>query len=125
MRFLGIDYGTVRIGTALSDEGGTIAFPHAVYPNDAQILKKLLEIKEREDVGAVIIGESRNFQGEENPVMEKVRTFSKKVEKKLGVPVSFEPEFLTTAQVKHNEREGMRDAQAAAIILQSYLDKQK
>jgi putative Holliday junction resolvase len=122
-RLLGIDYGTARIGIALSDEGGTIAFPYAVYPNDSEVISLLKKLKDEEEVGGIVVGESKNFQGEDNAIMEKIRKFAKKLEAELSLPVYFEPEFLTTVQVKHNERADMRDAQAAAIILQSFLDK--
>ncbi|MEX0933927.1 MAG: Holliday junction resolvase RuvX [Candidatus Paceibacterota bacterium] len=125
MRFLGIDYGTVRIGVSLSDEGGEIAFPYGVYPNNKEVLKIVNALVEKEQVREIIIGESRNFQGEENVVMKKVKRFKEKLERALALPVHLEPEFLTTVQAKHFEKKGMRDASAAALILQSFLDKQK
>jgi len=124
MRLLGVDYGVVRVGLALSDERKKLAFPLIVYPNDKMLIGKLKEIKEKEDVGAVVVGESRNFQQEENPIMERIHVFSEKIKKELNVPVYSEPEFLTTIEAKHLGKPGMTDASAAAIILQSYLDKQ-
>lgn len=126
MRFLGVDYGASRIGLALSDDGGSLAFPYAVYLNDKEFIEKIKTIYEKEGFDAVVIGESKNFQQIENTIMKEIRLFSDTIFKKnFDVPVYFEPEFLTTAEAKHYEKPGMRDASAAAIILQSYLDKQK
>ena len=44
MKFLGIDYGTKRVGTALSDSDGSMAFPHAVIPNDKKLILVIKEI---------------------------------------------------------------------------------
>ena len=41
MRFLGIDYGTKRIGLAISDENGKIAFPKEILPNDFHVFDRL------------------------------------------------------------------------------------
>ena len=50
MKFLGIDYGTKRIGLAVSDENGTLAFPKEIVLNDADTLKRLGEIIEQEKI---------------------------------------------------------------------------
>ena len=44
MRFMGIDYGTKRVGLALSDDKGMMAFPHVVLTNDASLLKEIEKI---------------------------------------------------------------------------------
>ncbi len=124
-RFLGIDYGTKRVGLALSDEEGLIAFPYAVIPNEG-LFENIKNICSKENIGAIIIGESRNFDGAPNPVMKKILPFKKKLEENLGLPVFLEPEFLTSKQARNiQEGSAMTDASAAAIILQSYLDKKK
>ena len=43
MRILGLDYGTKRIGIAISDDGGTLAFPKVILSNNLNIFKKLNE----------------------------------------------------------------------------------
>ena len=125
MRLLGIDYGALRIGIAISDEEEVLAFPLVVYPNDKSVVGKLKKLKKEEKFGAVVVGESRNFQQKENPIMERVHRFSDVIKKELNVHVYLEPEFLTTVEAKYLGKPGMTDASAAAIILQSYLDKKK
>ena len=124
MKLLGIDYGSKRIGIALSDGRGKLAFPHSVIPSDKEVVAKIGKIKDSEEVEGFVIGDSRNFQQEENSIMGKVHDFKKALEKEFNLPVHLEPEFLTTLEAKHYGKEGMMDASAAAIILQSFLDKQ-
>ncbi len=68
MRYLGVDYGSSKVGLALSDEAGTMGFPHAIVPNTPRLADELCALIAGENVGAVVIGESRNLQGGENPM---------------------------------------------------------
>ena len=72
MRYLGIDYGTKRVGLSLSDEAGTMGFPHAIVPAGKGLLENVLNLMRERDVRAVVIGESRNFSGEENPLAREI-----------------------------------------------------
>src|SRR3989344_294976 len=58
MRYLGIDYGTKRVGLALSDEGGNMAFPLAVVKNDAKLNDTIVSFVKEKQVGAIVIGHS-------------------------------------------------------------------
>ena len=138
MKLMGIDYGTKRVGIALSDDEGRMAFPYDVLPctkNLAEVLKTLCEEK---GVSGIVVGESRDFNQEENPIMPAVHALKKTLEEKTGLPVYLEPEMLTTQEAKRlhhkisprdmrGNREKLRetDASAAAIILQSYIDRTK
>lgn len=124
MKILGIDYGTKKIGIAISDEAGRLAFPYKVILNTSDLTEKILGMCTKENVSAVVIGESRDFEGQPNPVMKKIVPFKKKLEQALGLPVYLEPEFLTSKQARNiQEGSALTDASAAAIILQSYIDK--
>lgn len=126
MKLLGIDYGTKKVGIALSDEGGRLAFPYAVISNIGSLLEDIRNICEKEAVDTIVIGESQDFGGKPNPVMKKIGPFKKKLEEKLGLPVFLEPEYLTSKQARNiQEDSALTDASAAAIILQSHLDKHK
>lgn len=126
MKFLGIDYGAKRVGTALSDSDGSMAFPHAVIPNDKKLILVIKEICKKENVEAVVLGESLDYKMKPNVIMEKIVPFKKELEDATNLPVYFEHEFMTSAAAGHLQRKGeMIDASAAAIILQSYLDKKK
>ena len=125
MRYLGIDFGEKRVGIAVSDEDGKIAFPSAVIPNDQDLLKNIVDLCMKNAVEAVVMGESRNYQGQINEIMWKIEGFKKQLEA-VGFKVIFEPEFMTSVQASQITGENkMLDASAAAIILQSYLDKMK
>jgi putative Holliday junction resolvase len=125
MRYLGIDFGEKRVGIALSDEGGKIAFPQAVLINDKDLLKNIVDLCMKNAVEAVVMGESRDYHGKINEIMWKIDGFRKQLEA-LGIKVIFEPEFMTSVQASQITGENdMIDASAAAIILQSYLDKNK
>jgi putative Holliday junction resolvase len=126
MRFLGIDYGTKRVGTALSDDQGLMAFPHKVFPNDANLLKALVEIIEKEGVGEIVIGLSLGRDGKPNQVHEKVTELVGDLTLQVGIPVHLEPEQYTTQEaIRFQGRTDMTDAAAASIILNSYLTRTK
>jgi len=123
MRYLGIDYGTKKVGLATSDERGEFAFPREVIVNNASLLEKILEIIKEGKIEEVVIGESKDFKGKDNPVMKNVIAFSKKLDD-AGVKVSLEPEFMTSEQARKLQGNHDKiDASAAALILQSFLDR--
>jgi len=124
MRYLGIDFGEKRVGIAISDEEGKIAFPTIVLVNDKDLLKHIVDLCMKNSVEIVVMGESRDFQGQINAIMWKIEGFRKQLET-IGYQVVYEPEFMTSIQATRVTGENdMLDASAAAIILQSYLDKE-
>jgi putative Holliday junction resolvase len=126
MRFLGIDYGQKRVGIAVSDSEGKFAFAKAVFPNNNNLLESIKKVCDEQKIGTIVIGDSKNFKGEPNDIMKKIEPFKKELENKIGLPVFFEPEFYSSAEAERIQgRNEMLDASAAAIILQSFLDKQK
>lgn len=129
-KIVGIDYGTKRIGIALSDEGQKVAFPFLILPNDKNILTTLVKLCESEGVGKIVMGESLDARGDENDIMAAARAFSQSLAKETKLPLSFEQEFMTSVEAHRSafEEQGKRgkhevDASAAALILQRYLDK--
>jgi len=123
MKCLGIDFGEKRVGIAVSDEEGKIAFPSVVLANDKDLLKKIVDLCMQNRVEMVVMGESRDYQGQINPIMWKIEGFKKQLET-IGFKVVFEPEFMTSVQASQiTGKNDMSDASAAAIILQSYLNR--
>jgi putative holliday junction resolvase len=129
MRYLGIDFGTKRVGLALSDEGGRMGFPHAVVPNDGRLIDFVRTVITNKDVEIVVIGESKNFKGADNPVAAKAKAFAADLERTANVTVEWEPEIYTTQEARRDP-EGVHvnsseaiDASAAALILTSYLSR--
>jgi len=148
MRILGLDYGTKRIGIAISDDGGTLAFPKVILSNDLNTLKKLGEIFKKEKVSEIVIGESTDFSGKPNPLSAKIEIFILELRKRFKLPIHKQKEFLTSVEARrysnlgrqarrfkkskkelnlsqtHNKvKNSQVDASAAALILQRYLDK--
>jgi len=129
MRYLGIDFGTKRVGLALSDESGAMGFPHSVLPNDPRLLTEVSGLIAKEGVGAVVIGDSLDFSGKENPVAKDAKAFGEELSKTTGLPVFFELEALTSQEARRSidgtrgKPENPIDASAAALILTSYLSR--
>lgn len=124
MRLLGIDYGSKRVGLAISDEDGRLAFPYLVLKNDKTLVAEVLRIVKEQRVGEIVIGESKDFNWKDNPIAKKIAEFKRAIEKKTDKKVEYEPEFLTSVQAaRWQGKTDKLDASAAAIILQSYLDR--
>lgn len=141
MRFLGIDYGAKRIGLAISDENGRLAFPKEIIPNDNNTLNKIGEILENEKVFEIIVGESVDFKGKLNALSARIDVFILDLKEKFNFPVHKQKEFLTSVEARKSNnnkkslslsqthsrvkqiKSGRIDASAAALILQRYLDK--
>ena len=124
MRYLGIDYGKKRVGVALTDENRQFALPKVVLPNDHRLISNIKKICEENDVSLIVIGESKNYKGEENAIMKDIRDFSEDLKGVTKLPIVFEPEFLTSSEAERIQgKNEMHDASAAALILKSYLEK--
>lgn len=123
-RILGIDFGTKKVGIAVSDKDSNFALPKVVLKNDKDLIKNIEKIIEENNISSIIMGESMNYKGEENPVMKSMKNFVNEIKKKSNLQIYFEPEFLTSSQVRNTQGESkMIDASAAALILQSFIDK--
>ncbi|HEC30571.1 MAG TPA: Holliday junction resolvase RuvX [Candidatus Yonathbacteria bacterium] len=127
-KFLGIDYGSKRVGIALSDDGGRIAFPRGVFANDKKLLENVVKLCDDENISGIVMGESTNSQGKPNSVHFVAKSFAKDFATKCTLPIYWEPEFMTSMHAAIGERKGefkkeALDASAAALILQRFLDK--
>ncbi len=126
MRLMGIDYGTKRVGVALSDESGKMAFPHKVLENNNKLADEIEKIVNENNVSGIVIGHSKNREGGDNPVHEAVTELIGDLTLRVGLPVHLEPEQYTTQEaIKLQGRNEMTDAAAATIILNSYITKKK
>jgi putative Holliday junction resolvase len=133
-RFLGIDYGTVRIGLALSDPTGTLASPLPFLENQSpqQVTTALSELIQTHQIEGLVIGLPRNMDGTYGPSAQKVRDFIAQIQKSISLPITPIDERLTTAQAsKQLSSIGMNqkqlrkkvDSSSACLILQQYLDR--
>jgi len=136
MRYLGIDYGSKRVGVAISDEEGSFAFPYKIIPNNMELLDTIHNICGVEEISAIVLGESHDLSGKPNKIMGSIEEFKRNIEAELEIPVYFQKEFMTTVEARGREGKEMNnakkvskekqigaDASAAALILQRFLDK--
>lgn len=125
MRYMGIDYGSKRIGVAVSDEAGQFAMPLIVLKNSKNLIDEIVSVAQENKILTIIIGESKNYKGEANAILPESMNVKKDLEAK-GFVVNFEPEFMTSTNAERFQgKHDMLDASAAALILQSFLDKKK
>ena len=131
-RILALDYGTKRIGVALSDELGWTAQPLETFERRTldRDLAHVASLVQTHAVGEVVLGFPLQLDGREGPAIQAMRHFAAHLEQGLPVPLVLWDERLTTkaaedlliaADVSRKKRKGAVDRVAAAILLQSYL----
>lgn len=136
MRYLGIDYGSKRVGLSLSDEEGKMAFPYKIIRNNLELVDTIHNICGKEEVSALVLGESTDLSGKPNKIMGSIEEFKRNLETELDLPIYFEKEFMTTVEARghvgkevNNAKKVLKikktvaDASAAALILARYLDR--
>ena len=134
MRILALDHGTKRIGIAISDELKSIAQPLEFVPAApfADFLLRLKELLREKQVELILVGMPRNMDGSYGPAALKVQDFVAALRAAVAVPIQTWDERLTSAQanrflleanVRRQKRKEKVDKTAAALLLQSYLDR--
>lgn len=132
-RILGLDFGTRRVGAALSDPRRVIATPLEVYERrdparDAAHYRALVA---EEDVDRIVVGLPLHTRGHEGDLAILARRFGAWIAEATGLPVAFHDERYTTVDAdealrshgfKLKDRKARRDMLAARILLQNYLD---
>ena len=136
MRWMGLDVGERRIGVALSDPGGLIAQPHAtlrVHRQDVPI-EELERLLAEHDVEAIVVGLPKRLDGSKGPAALAAERFAEELRSALGIEVVLWDERLSSVEadrrlieagVGRRRRRTATDRVAAAIILQSYLDRSR
>lgn len=139
MKYLGIDYGTKRIGLATSSEDAVFAFPHSVIPNDKKTMEELKNIIEKEKIEGIVLGLSLDQNGKENPICEKIKKLGTDLGEVTNLPIQYERETWTSVEAVRNpnqkssrdarktKRQDVKDidAKAAQIILARFLERSK
>lgn len=123
---MGIDYGEKKIGIAISDENGKIAMPFGIIANIgmADAVNKVKKICQEKEVNQIVIGESKDFKGNPNPIMREIVKFKELLEKEAKLPTFYYPEVLSTQEaLRITGKNKSIDASAAAIVLQSFIDR--
>jgi putative Holliday junction resolvase len=144
MKHLGIDYGTKRIGLAISNDEGTLAFPKETILNSQDIIQDIINIVEQEGIKKIVVGKSLDARGNTNQVQRAINNFIKKFSSELnGIEIAEQDErgssiaAASHLYVKGNiankkwtgkdnkKKREHNDANAAAVILQRFLDTLK
>ncbi len=125
MKYLSIDYGEKRIGLAMSSEEGKLALPYKTLENNSKIFDALKEIVEKEKITEVVVGLPVTFAMQESEQTRAVKDFAKHLQNILKMPVFFENEIFSSKIAEKSSKKGKIDESAAALILQSYLDRKK
>lgn len=140
MRFIGVDYGSKRVGLAISDATAMLARPWQVVTTDepdpgnsaamiADFFPRLLN--DEDGLDGIVVGLPRRLDGSENAQTPNARAFGEALGQITGLPVIFQDERLTSveaeAQLALREKDWKKrklqiDAVAAAIMLQDFLD---
>lgn len=126
--FLGIDYGEKRIGLAISDETGTFAVPSETLAHDSreQVFAHIQRVVKEKGIEKIVVGLPLSLSGAYSEQTEKTQDFVHALGEQILIPVDTHDERLTSAAA---DRGGIdvstRDARAAAIMLQNYLDQVK
>lgn len=138
MRILGLDYGSKTVGVALSDATCLIAQPLETIERKQenklrQTYARIEALIEEYDVDKIVVGLPKMMNNTEGPRVDATKVFASDLERRTGLLVVFEDERLTTVEANRileatgvcvSGRKEHIDKMAAAIILQSYLDKQ-
>lgn len=131
---IGLDYGTRRIGIAVSDEAGRIALPVGVHVEgrDGSVLAVLSELATSRGATAVVLGLPLRASGAEGDIAGRVRRFGQRLGDHLGLPVLYVDERYTSQAAERMiglrgwpARRGEVDDVAAQMILQDYLDRRQ
>jgi putative Holliday junction resolvase len=133
MRIMALDVGDRKIGVAMSDPEGLLASPLTTISriSDGQAIEGIRRLVDEYQVECVVVGLPYSLNGGVGAQAEKVFAFVQKLHKSLPIDIKMRDERLSTAAadrlllqagVKKGRRRSLRDAAAAAFILQGYLD---
>lgn len=134
MRVVGIDFGSKRVGVAVSDAGGVLASPHSVIQRSrskAEDHRKIAAVVDEYEAEVVVVGHPLSLDGSRGPAARLVEDEVEQLRKVLAVPVELYDERFTTVtadrsmmerDMKADARRKVVDKVAAAVLLQAWLD---
>jgi|YelNatPaOPRAMG01_1025707.scaffolds.fasta_scaffold25806_2 putative Holliday junction resolvase len=133
MRIMALDIGDKKIGVAMSDPEGVLATPLVtiIRLNDSEAIDSICKLVSKYKVGHVVVGLPYSLDGSVGTQAEKVCAFARKLSQSLQVDIRMQDERLSSAAAdrllseagaKKGHKKSVRDAAAAAFILQGYLD---
>ena len=128
---LGVDPGTRRIGLAIADLETRFATPLEVVPASSEAIARILEIAEERSVVKIVVGKPVGLSGREGPAVTEQQSFVADLRAATEIPVDEYDERLTTVMAESalrsagasaKSRKEIRDAVAAQVMLQGFLD---
>ena len=122
MKILGVDHGLKWVGVAISDDSRKLAFPYETLENNFKLFSRLNEIIKKEDISKIVIGLPLNKKMKVTNQTTEVRNWAEKLIEEVDLPIDFENEIFTSKTADRYEAKNQHSA-AAAILLQSYLDR--
>jgi putative Holliday junction resolvase len=131
MRTLGLDVGERRIGVAISDPDGRLALPLRTHERRGDDVGALIDLATREEARRIVVGLPLSLDGSHGQQAAVAEAFAERLRTRGEIEVVLWDERLSSREADHHLRasgvrgkaaKANRDAVAAAIILQSYLD---
>lgn len=134
---IGFDFGTKRLGVAVSDLTLTIASSYTIIQRSSMVkdMEQIKRIISDKEIGGMVFGLPLQMNGQEGETAAAVRLFAAEVQKETGLPCAFWDERLSSSAVEsffiqevdmsRGKRKKILDASAAAYILQGFLDALK
>jgi putative holliday junction resolvase len=133
MILIGVDYGKKRVGISIARDPYRQAFPFKVLEGKGAE-GEIANIVRQEKVGLVVVGLPLSLQNTDTEQSIRIRTFVRRLGRRITVPIVFEDETLSSETAKEQlgiegepsvklRESGRIDAHSAAVILQSYLDR--
>jgi len=135
MRILGIDYGDVRTGIAISDELGMLAHGLETIEhgnNEKKLIARIKEVVKENNITKIVIGYPLNMNATKGPRIERTDKFIDKLKHELKIEIIKVDERLTTVaahrtmtelNLSNKKKKNVVDTISAEYILQMYLDK--
>jgi putative Holliday junction resolvase len=129
---LALDYGSARTGVAVSDPSGSLARPLCIVEKVGAEsgMAELCAIIDREAPAVVVVGLPLTLRGERGPQAIETEAFVDRLRSRCRIPIRTEDERLTTSIARRMPTSSRRrtrpksdDAQAAAVLLQTFLDR--
>ncbi len=142
MKYLGVDYGTKKIGLAKSDEQNVFAFPLIILPNNSNVFSEIEQICQKEHITDIVIGKSVDLDGKDNKVEKDITPFIEKLQNytihrfdermttsgaqallRYSFQKDVNPKNFSKKAKQVREHTKNDDAKVAAYMLQGFLDK--
>lgn len=134
VRAAAIDFGAVRVGLAVADDLGLLAHPRPYLDgrNQQALLQRLAQLQAEEQIELFVLGLPRELRGREGPAAKRVRAFAEKLAQATPARIELWDEWLSTREaagrlrasgLNARQQKGRIDSAAAAILLQSWLDR--